>query len=110
MCGRPSTGKSTRARELKQFFEENTKMPVLMLNEESLGLDKNQAYSDTIKEKEFRAFLRSHVEKNLNSQTIVILDTLNYIKGVRYELYCLARTAKSTYCVVGQTFLTLDLL
>ena len=47
-----------------------------------------------------RGLFRSHVEKNLTSKNVVILDTLNYIKGLRYELYCLARTAKSTNCVV----------
>ena len=49
-----------------------------------------------------RASLKSEVERNLDSDTIVILDSLNYIKGYRYELYCLARSAKTTltniYC------------
>lgn len=31
---------------------------------------------------------------------MVILDWMNYIKGYRYELYCLARNAMSTLCVV----------
>jgi protein KTI12 len=31
---------------------------------------------------------------------IVIADGLNYIKGFRYELYCLARTASASYCCV----------
>ena len=30
----------------------------------------------------------------------MILDSLNYIKGFRYELFCLARTAKSTHAVL----------
>ena len=46
--------------------------------------------------------MKSEVERNLDSDTIVILDSLNYIKGYRYELYCLARSAKTTltniYC------------
>lgn len=29
-----------------------------------------------------RALLKSNVEKNLNDKTIVILDSLNYIKGI----------------------------
>ena len=28
-----------------------------------------------------RAFLKSNVEKNVNKDTVVILDSLNYIKG-----------------------------
>ena len=29
-----------------------------------------------------RAFLKSNVEKHLNDKTIVIFDSLNYIKGI----------------------------
>ena len=32
------------------------------------------------------------------SWNIVIADGLNYIKGYRYELYCIARTASAAYC------------
>jgi protein KTI12 len=110
LCGRPSSGKTTRAMELKTYLEGISKMPVVVLNEESLGLDRNSSYADNVKEKEFRGFFRSHVEKNLNQQTIVIVDTLNYIKGVRYEYYCLARTAKTTYAVVIDDDLTLGIL
>ena len=30
----------------------------------------------------------------------MILDSMNYIKGFRYELYCLARNSKTTICLV----------
>lgn len=55
---------------------------------------------DNIKEKELRGFLRSNVEKSLSQQTVVILDSTNYIKGYRYENYCIARNVKTTHCVV----------
>jgi protein KTI12 len=101
ICGRPCTGKTTRALEIKAYIEANVKdMDVVIINEESLGLCRAQAYADSIKEKEMRALLRSTVEKNLTNKNVVILDSVNFIKGVRYELYCLARTAKSTNCVV----------
>lgn len=108
MCGRPASGKSKRAGEIKDYLENVLKagLEVVVINEESLGLDRNVGYSgrpgspDNIKEKEMRGLFRSHVEKHLTNKNVVILDTLNYIKGVRYELYCLARTAKSTNCVV----------
>ena len=63
-----------------------------------------------------RAFLKSNVEKALNDNTIVIFDSLNYIKGnlelfyfavfkneikgYRYELFCLVRSYKTTHCIV----------
>lgn len=59
---------------------------------------------DMIHEKSCRGFLRSNVEKNLNDSTVVILDSLNYIKGFRYELFVLARNAKSTHAVVSYLF------
>jgi protein KTI12 len=33
-------------------------------------------------------------------KTIVILDSMNYIKGFRYEMFCMMRAAKTTYCVI----------
>ena len=47
-----------------------------------------------------RASLKSNVEKYIDSQRVVILDSMNYIKGFRYELFCLARNAKTTICLV----------
>lgn len=54
----------------------------------------------SVKEKMLRAALKSEVEKSISSEQIVILDSLNYIKGYRYELYCLVRNSKTTLCVV----------
>lgn len=30
----------------------------------------------------------------------MILDSLNYIKGWRYQMYCIAREMKANYCVI----------
>jgi len=67
----------------------------VIINEESLQLVKEESYKDPIQEKYTRAFLKSNVEKVIDAETVVILDSLNYIKGYRYELYCLSRTAKT---------------
>ena len=40
--------------------------------------------------------MRSNVEKHLDADTVVICDSLNYIKGFRYELFCQARNLKTT--------------
>ena len=47
-----------------------------------------------------RASLKSNVEKYISSDRVVILDSMNYIKGFRYELYCLVRSAKTTLACV----------
>lgn len=51
-------------------------------------------------EKNTRSALKAAVEKSVNATDIVVLDALNYIKGVRYELFCKARAESTTYCVV----------
>ncbi len=47
-----------------------------------------------------RASLRSNVEKLIDPKRLVILDSMNYVKGFRYELFCLVRNSKTTSCVV----------
>jgi len=95
MCGIPGSGKSKRASDIKQYLENTHQKKVVIINEESLQLVKEESYKDPIQEKYTRAFLKSNVEKVIDSETVVILDSLNYIKGYRYELYCLSRTAKT---------------
>ena len=43
-----------------------------------------------------RAALKAAVERQLNADTTVIADAMNYIKGFRYELHCLTRSAATT--------------
>ncbi len=38
-----------------------------------------------------RGKIKFEVEKNLTGNTIVICDSLNYIKGYRYQMFCIAR-------------------
>jgi protein KTI12 len=99
MVGIPCSGKSTRAKEIASFLE-NQNVDVQIINEELLGLNKAEYLSDPQKEKILRASLKSSVEKFIDSQRVVILDSLNYIKGYRYELFSLARAAKTTICLV----------
>jgi protein KTI12 len=50
-------------------------------------------------EKNLRGVLRSEVDRSLSKDTVIIVDSLNNIKGYRYELWCLARAAGIRYCV-----------
>ncbi|KAG7672196.1 hypothetical protein KSW81_005078 [Nannochloris sp. 'desiccata'] len=50
--------------------------------------------------KNTRGLLRSVVDRNLNKSRVVIFDSLNNIKGYRYELYCIAKAAATRYCMV----------
>ena len=40
------------------------------------------------------------VQREMSPDTIIILDSLNYIKGFRYQLYCAAREMKLRTCTV----------
>ena len=60
----------------------------------------SHVFVDPSKEKILRSAFKSEVEKGLDAETIVIADSLNYIKGYRYELYCLARGMTTTLCNV----------
>ena len=51
-------------------------------------------------EKDARAALYAAVKRVLGPKDIVILDSLNYIKGWRYQLYCEAKNARTPSCVL----------
>lgn len=43
------------------------------------------------------------MQRLLTADSLVVVDALNYIKGYRYELFCLVKAVKTTYCVVQCT-------
>ncbi|KAJ0972140.1 hypothetical protein J5N97_020099 [Dioscorea zingiberensis] len=73
---------------------------VRIIDETSLHLGRNQSYADMTVEKNLRGVLRSEVDRSLSKDCIIIVDSLNNIKGYRYELWCLARAAGIRYCVL----------
>uniref|UniRef100_A0A3Q3WA93 Protein KTI12 homolog n=1 Tax=Mola mola TaxID=94237 RepID=A0A3Q3WA93_MOLML len=100
MCGYPCCGKTRRAEELKEYFEQNCDRKVFIVGDGALDVDRNTVYADSQKEKNVRASLKAEVERKVNKDDIVILDSLNYIKGYRYELYCLTKHAQTPHCLV----------
>jgi protein KTI12 len=104
--GYPLSGKTTRAAELQKYLENyiqtnSTSIKrIVLLNEESLMIDKKIAYQDQTNEKKSRGTLLSAVERHLSRDDIVICDSLNYIKGFRYQLYCVARALGTPTCTV----------
>lgn len=56
--------------------------------------------ADATTEKLFRASLQSSTERLLSKNSITVLDSINGIKGVRYQLYCSAKSIPTQYCVV----------
>jgi protein KTI12 len=125
ISGYPCSGKTTRALQIQTAFEERIKDPayvgpiktVKLISDETLELSR-KAYDGELRllvhlyvnlnslvdgrmEKPQRGALFSAIQRNLNSDTIVIVDGLNYIKGFRYQMYCLAREVSARVATVG---------
>ena len=69
---------------------------------------KANCYSTSQSEKTTRAALKSEFDRAISgkkntSTTLVILDSLNYIKGYRYELYCISKAAGERHGVIWIT-------
>lgn len=57
-------------------------------------------YDHARTEKEARGVAYARAKRVLARDSIVILDGMNYIKGWRYQLWCEAKAAGTTCCVV----------
>lgn len=101
MCGYPSSGKTKRCNQLVEYLSENhPTVKVVVVGDDKLSVDKNSVYADSGREKEIRGSLKSEVDRNLTKETVVILDSLNYIKGFRYELFCITKYARTPHCLL----------
>nr|CAG4643373.1 EOG090X0A11 [Ilyocryptus agilis] len=100
ITGFPASGKSTRAKQLYSYIKDFTDKKATLLSENDMERDKNTVYSDPSKEKELRSTMKSEMQRSINPDSVLILDGGNYIKGYRYELYCVAKSNKSTQCTI----------
>ena len=114
LTGHPSVGKTTFAHLLKdRALQHKSKSitSVVIVNEESVCLNctKSECYQSSHAEKSTRSSLKAAVDRSLrksssgssgNSKTLVICDSMNYIKGYRYELHCLSKAAQQQHGVI----------
>ena len=100
MCGLPCSGKTQRVEELVGFLRSNCEEEVQIIADDFSNRDKNTCYALSGEEKMARGTLKSSVERYLSQERIVILDSLNYIKGFRYELFCVSKHVKTPHCIV----------
>uniref|UniRef100_A0A3B6LWW6 Protein KTI12 homolog n=1 Tax=Triticum aestivum TaxID=4565 RepID=A0A3B6LWW6_WHEAT len=99
MCGQPCSGKSEAAACLAAALRSSVPdVTVRVIDESSLHLGRNESYKDMVVEKNLRGVLRSEVDRSVSRDGIIIVDSLNNIKGYRYELWCLARASGIRYC------------
>ena len=99
VTGLPCSGKSTRSEQLADLFRSEGR-EVHVIRDDLSALSRNALYTSSRDEKIARGSLKSRVERLLTGENVVVVDSLNYIKGFRYELYCASKQLDSTHCVL----------
>lgn len=108
--GFPCSGKTTFANKLIQALEtkiqeaQKDQLPGHNYNikyhtDDNLGIARSK-YRDSLTEKHGRGTQISAVRRDLSRSTFVILDSLAYIKGFRYQLFCEAKGVLTPHCVI----------
>lgn len=116
LCGRPASGKSTVAAALRSHLNDQNQdtiivtdgddhiqpVPNVATTDQTAAKETTRAkmYQDSSTEKKTRSRLRAATERTLNKSQVTICDSLNYIKGYRYELFCIAKTTGLNYAVI----------
>ncbi|XP_061414565.1 protein KTI12 homolog [Lethenteron reissneri] len=110
VCGLPCSGKTRRALQLEAALLQlqlragpsglEGRSVAVVPDTASVSGGRDLVYGDSSKEKEMRGALKSEVERKINKQDVVIVDSLNYIKGCRYELYCIIKHAQTPHCLI----------
>ncbi|KAI0072500.1 chromatin associated protein KTI12 [Panus rudis PR-1116 ss-1] len=107
ISGYPSSGKTRRAEQIKTHLEKRLqdpnytgpKLKVHILSDDELNIDRS-VYNESRSEKPARGALFTAMQRLMSRDTILIVDSLNYIKGFRYQMYCAARELKLRVCTV----------
>ncbi|KAI5289010.1 hypothetical protein KEM54_004570 [Ascosphaera aggregata] len=120
VTGFPCSGSSYRSRQLASALEkiqdslekESPELPRYSVKIiEPLSVNHPRTVYDNARfEKEARAVAYGNIKRALGRDTIVIADGMNYIKGYRYQLWCEAKAAGTTCCVVRISRHQLDFL
>lgn len=104
ITGHPCAGKTTVAKLFRERALRKVDR-VELINEESACPDhtKSACYKDSQAEKKTRAALKSTFDRTVSASdgsSLIILDSLNYIKGYRYELFCISKAAKERHGIL----------
>ncbi|KAE9554831.1 hypothetical protein FO519_001946 [Halicephalobus sp. NKZ332] len=101
ITGLPSSGKSTIARRIADSIKEkHPETEVCVVTDEDFSETPIRSlYGNVLMEKQWRAKQKRTISQSLQKD-IVISDNMNYIKGYRYELYCLSKNSHKRSIVV----------
>ncbi|KAJ9059918.1 kti12, chromatin associated [Entomophthora muscae] len=104
ICGYPCSGKTQKAKLLEEYFNQEIALKGLSLkvhrfDDDALGFNK-ESYQNQHDEKKLRGAILAAAERHLTKDDVVILDSNNYIKGLRYQLYCISKAIPTPHCVI----------
>lgn len=104
--GYPSSGKTTYVNKLVQLLNEKiesdsslSNYKVILHSDKSLGIEHND-YITSQDERKLRSKITSAVRRDLSRSNIVIVDSLNYIKGSRYQLHCEVKNLSTSFICI----------
>ncbi|KAK8136747.1 hypothetical protein PG984_004687 [Apiospora sp. TS-2023a] len=118
VTGFPTSGKSTRAKQLYSYLDDRIKETangatpkyrLHLISDQTLSISRSvydlsalpaHTRSANASEKDARATIYGAVKRVLSDKDIVILDGLNYIKGWRYQLNCESKAVRTPSCVL----------
>ncbi|KFD53685.1 hypothetical protein M514_05390, partial [Trichuris suis] len=97
LSGYPLSGKTALAHRLKEELPKyNCTHEVHLV----LDSDSNSVMKDSVAERMSRAALKSTVQRLIQPNRIVVVDSTNYLQSFRYELCCLAKECKVGFLIV----------
>ena len=114
LSGYPCSGLTYRAHQLHALLEQTqdtlfatgaipaskSRYKVVTVSTHDASDQPRSVYDNARSEKMARGVAFARAKRALGRDTFVILDGMNYIKGVRYQLWCEAKAVGTTCCVV----------
>jgi protein KTI12 len=108
MTGHPGAGKSTLAEKIRtialEHHGDSIAHTVIIVDDDTVcpGIPMDASYGTSLAEKKTRGALKAAFDRVVASHpsALIILDSLNYIKGFRYELFCISKAASQKHCVL----------
>ncbi|KAK5778857.1 Kti12p PWA37_001245 [Arxiozyma heterogenica] len=106
LTGYPSSGKTTYVNQLVQLLNKKiesepslSNYKVIVHSDKSLGIEHND-YITSQDERKLRSKITSAVRRDLTKSNIIIVDSLNYIKGFRYQLHCEVKNLATSFLCI----------
>uniref|UniRef100_A0A0N5BVQ1 Protein KTI12 homolog n=1 Tax=Strongyloides papillosus TaxID=174720 RepID=A0A0N5BVQ1_STREA len=101
--GKPCSGKSKIIDDFVHYLQEKYNIPhekIKVIRDSDNTEFSTNIYDNAKLEKDHRSLLKSLVDENLKKDVLVIIDALNYIKGYRYELHCIAKKVQTKFALL----------